>query len=51
MNSDGEGKFEVAMILLFSIKGPKNKDINLTIAILEENKEIVINKCKEYLGK
>jgi hypothetical protein len=50
-NSDGEAKFEVEIVRLVSNKGLKNKDINLAIAIIEENKEIIIKKWKEYHGE
>lgn len=50
-NSDGEAKFEVENVRLVSNKGLKNKDINLAIAIIEENEEIIIGKWKEYHGK
>ena len=50
-NSDGEAKFEVENVRLISNKGLKNKDISLAIAIIEENKEIIINKWKEYHGE
>jgi hypothetical protein len=50
-NSDGEAKFEVENVQLVSNKGIKNKDINLAIVIIEENKEIIIKKWKEYHGK
>ena len=50
-NSDGEPKFEVETVRLVSNKGLKNKDINLAIAIIEENKEIIIGKWKEYHGE
>jgi hypothetical protein len=36
---------------LVSNKGFKKKDINLAIVIIEENKEIIIKKWKEYHGK
>ncbi|MFC3812571.1 DUF4160 domain-containing protein [Lacihabitans lacunae] len=50
-NADGEAKFEVEMVRLVSNKGLKNKDISLAIAIIEENKEIIIAKWKEYHGE
>ena len=49
-NADGEAKFEVEDVKLIANKGLKNKDINLAIALIEENKEIIINKWKEYHG-
>ncbi|MFD2285660.1 DUF4160 domain-containing protein [Pedobacter petrophilus] len=50
-NADGEAKFEVEEVKLTSNKGLKNKDISLAIALIEENKEIIINKWNEYHGK
>jgi hypothetical protein len=50
-NSDGEAKFEVETVRLVSNKGLKNKDINLAIAIIEENKEIIIGKWNAYHGE
>jgi hypothetical protein len=50
-NGDGEAKFEVENVRLVSNKGLKNKDLSLAIAIIEENKEIIIKKRKEYHGE
>ncbi|MFW0715624.1 DUF4160 domain-containing protein [Pedobacter sp. N23S346] len=50
-NADGEAKFEVEEIKLISNRGLKNKDISLSLALIEENKEIIINKWNEYHGK
>jgi len=49
-NADGEAKFEVEEVKLISNKGLKNKDVSLAIALIEENKEIIINKWNEYHG-
>jgi hypothetical protein len=49
-NGDGEAKFEVENVALISNRGLKKKDINLALAIIEENKEIIINKWNEYHG-
>lgn len=49
-NADGEAKFEVETVKLVSNKGLKNKDLSLAVAIIEENKEIIISKWKEYHG-
>ncbi len=43
-NSDGEAKFDVENVVLISNKGLKKKDVSLALAIIEENKEIIINK-------
>lgn len=50
-NSDGEAKFEVENLRLISNKGLKKRDINLAIAVIEENKEIIISKWKGYHGE
>ncbi|MDN3585524.1 DUF4160 domain-containing protein [Pedobacter aquatilis] len=50
-NADGEAKFEVEEVKLISNRGLKNKDVSLAIALIEENKEIIINKWSEYHGK
>ncbi|TCD12628.1 DUF4160 domain-containing protein [Pedobacter frigidisoli] len=49
-NADGEAKFEVEEVKLISNKDLKNKDVSLAIALIEENKEIIINKWNEYHG-
>jgi hypothetical protein len=49
-NGDGEAKFDVENVLLISNKGLKKKDISLALAIIEENREIIINKWNEYHG-
>jgi Domain of unknown function (DUF4160) len=49
-NADGEAKFEVEEVKLILNKGLKNKDIALAISIIEENREIIIVKWKEYHG-
>jgi hypothetical protein len=38
-------------VKLIDNKGLKNKDIALAISIIEENREIIIAKWKEYYGK
>ena len=50
-NADGEAKFEVENVILVSNKGLKKTDIALASAIIEENKEIIINKWNECHGK
>lgn len=49
-NGDGEAKFEVENIRLITNRGIKNKDIKMAEAIIEENREIIIAKWKEYHG-
>jgi len=50
-NGDGEAKFDVQKVLVISNKGLKKKDVSLALAMIEENKEIIINKWNEYYGK
>jgi Domain of unknown function (DUF4160) len=50
-NNDGEAKFEVENVKLINNKGLKNKDLSLAASIIEENKEIIIAKWKEYHGE
>jgi hypothetical protein len=49
-NGDGEAKFDVQKVLVISNKGLMKKDVSLALAIIEENKEIIINKWNEYHG-
>ncbi|WP_026631347.1 DUF4160 domain-containing protein [Dyadobacter alkalitolerans] len=49
-NADGEAKFEVNPVKLVDNRGIKKKDINLAESLIEENKEIIIAKWKEYHG-
>jgi len=49
-NADGEAKFEVHPVKLVDNKGVKKKDISLAESLIEENKEIIITKWKEYHG-
>jgi len=50
MRTEREAKFEVEEVKLILNKGLKNKDIALAISIIEENREIIIAKWKEYHG-
>ena len=47
----GEARFCVSPVLLIENKGLKNKDLNLAAAIIEENKEIIIERWNEYFNK
>ena len=47
-NADGDAKFEVDPIRLIENNGIKNKDLKLAESIIEENKEIIDQKWKEY---
>lgn len=52
-NSDGKAKFDILPegIVLVKNEGIKTKDIKAAEMVLEENKELAIEKWKEYFGK
>jgi hypothetical protein len=50
-NADGNAKFEVETMKLLENNGMKNKDIHLAESIIEENKEVIIERWKEYFEK
>jgi hypothetical protein len=52
-NSDGKAKFDILPegIVLVKNEGIKMKDIKAAEMVLEENKELAIEKWKEYFGK
>ena len=52
-NSDGKAKFDITKegIVLVKNEGIKTKDIKATEMVLEENKELAIEKWNEYFGK
>ena len=52
-NSDGKAKFDILPegIVLVENKGIKVKDIKAAEMVLEENKELAIEKWNEYFGK
>ena len=52
-NADGKAKFDVLPegIVLVENKGIKIKDIKAAEMVLEENKELAIEKWNEYFGK
>jgi hypothetical protein len=48
-NADGDAKFIVGNdITLTENHGMKNKDLKIAEGIIEENKEIIISRWKEY---
>ena len=47
-NSDGEAKFRVHPLSLIENKGLKQKDIRYAEAIIEENKDIIIQRWNEF---
>ena len=52
-NADGKAKFDILPegIVLVENKGIKIKDIKAAEMVLEENKELAIEKWNEYFGK
>lgn len=51
-NSDGVAKFRVSPeIELIENKGMKPKDIKLAESIINENKEVITERWKEYFGE
>lgn len=50
-NADGRAKFEVDPVRLIENKGIKNKDLRLAESIIEENKQVFIDRWKEYFSE
>ncbi len=52
MNQDGKAKFDILPegVVLVENKGIKSKDIKVAEMVLEENKELAIEKWNEYFG-
>lgn len=50
-NGDGRAKFEVDPVKLIENKGIKNKDLRLAESVIEENKQVFIDRWKEYFGE
>ena len=50
-NADGNAKYEVDPVILVENTGMKLKDLRLAESIIEENKDIIIEKWKEYFVK
>ncbi|MBO7440809.1 MAG: DUF4160 domain-containing protein [Bacteroidales bacterium] len=51
-NADGKAKFDILPegVVLVKNEGMKPKDIKAAEMVLEENKELAIEKWKEYFG-
>ena len=52
-NADGKAKFDIlpeGIVLVYN-EGIKTKDFKAAEMVLEENKELAIEKWKEYFGK
>ena len=50
-NSDGDAKFNLEPLELIENHGMKNKDLKIAEGIIEENKEIIESRWKEYFVK
>ncbi len=50
-NADGTAKFSINPVQLLENKGVKSKDIHLSISILEENQELIVQKWEEYFNR
>ena len=50
-NADGNAKFEVEPLKLIENNGMKSKDIHLAESIIEENKDVIIERWDEYFNK
>lgn len=52
-NADGNAKFEITQegIVLVKNEGLKTKDVKAAEMVLEENRELAIEKWNEYFGK
>ena len=52
-NADGSSKFDITQeeIVLVKNEGLKTKDIKAAEMVLEENRELAIEKWNEYFGK
>lgn len=52
-NADGKAKFEITQEGVFLVvnEGLKTKDIKAAEMVLEENRELAIEKWNEYFGK
>ena len=49
-NADGKAKFELFPLQLVENTGMKNKDLKLAESIIEENREVIEARWKEYFG-
>jgi len=50
-NSDGDAKFNLEPLELIENHGMKNKDLKIAEGVIEENKEIIESRWKEYFAK
>lgn len=47
-NGDGDAKFTIDPIELVENNGMKNKDLKIAEGLIEENKEVIESRWKEY---
>ena len=47
-NADGDAKFTIEPIALVENNGMKNKDLKIAEGIIEENKDVIEERWKEY---
>jgi patatin-like phospholipase/acyl hydrolase len=50
-NADGEARFTIEEVNCIENAGLKNKDINLSISIIEENKDLFLQRWNEFFNK
>jgi len=50
-NADGDAKYEIEPLTLIENNGMKVKDLRLAESIIEENKDLIVEKWKQYFGK
>lgn len=50
-NADGKARFSVDPVQLLESKGIKTKHLSLAEAVIEERKEEIIKKWKEFFGQ
>ena len=50
-NADGEARFTIEPVACIENNGLKNKDLYLAESIIEENKQIFLNRWIEFFNK
>lgn len=50
-NADGEAKFNVETMEWIGNRGIKNKDLNLSESLIEENRDLIINAWHSNFNK
>lgn len=49
-NADGEAKFDVESMQWIDNKGLKNKDLRLSEALIEENRNLIVKSWYDYFS-